>query len=263
MFSNLHSTLLTAGISLLLTSNCLAQYLQPGLAYYEKRSEGAVGLQALPENVDKAIDLFHKAYEAGENQLEAGSLLIEAYTFKARFVSEEENKKDVFKIAKDIGEEMVKKYPENARVRFAYIAALGLWAERVGAITAATNGVVGKIMKHTEELIIIDPEYRNGIGYRILGVMNYEAPYIPFVMSWPDKKKALNIIHTCLERDPHDRGNNYYYAEALIENGKPDEAIQYLEKVIALQPKENLEMEERAFADWAKQRLVMMKAGKR
>ena len=233
------------------------------MVFYDDRSQGAVGLIAPSENIDKAISNFQMAYEKKENELQAGTLLVEAYTFKARFVAPEKEKKDGFKIAKELGEELVKKFPENARVRFSYIAALGLWAERIGAITAATNGVVGKIMKNTEELIIIDPEYRNGIGHRILGVMNYEAPYIPLVMSWPDKQRALNIIHTCLERDPHDRGNNYYYAEALIENGKSEEAIPFLEKVIALQPKEDLILEERAFANWAKQRLMIMQAGKK
>ena len=99
-------------------------------------------------------------------------------------------------------------------------------------------------MKNTEELIRIDPEYRNGIGNRIVGVMNYEAPYIPLIMSWPDKQKAVGIIRECLDKDPHDRGNNYYFAEALIESGKSDEAIPYLEKVLALQPKEDFLMED-------------------
>ncbi|MFT4681672.1 MAG: tetratricopeptide (TPR) repeat protein [Flavobacteriales bacterium] len=262
MFSNPPSYLLTATLSLFLTSSCLAQFLEQGKTFYENRSDGAVGLQALPDNVDRAINYFQQAYEQQEDELLSGTLLVEAYTYKARFVEPEADKKDVFKTAKEIGEDLIKKYPDDARARFAYIAALGLWAERIGALTAATSGVVGKIMKNTKALIAIDPEYRNGIGNRIVGVMNYEAPYIPFIMSWPDKQKAVGIIHDCLAKDPHDRGNNYYYAEALIENGKSDEAIPYLEKVLALQPKEDFLMEDRAFADWAKRRLLTFESDK-
>lgn len=263
MFSNPPYYLLTAALTLFLTSTCIAQYLAQGEAYYDKRSEGAVGLQALPDNVDKAIGYFQQAYDAKENELLSGTLLVEAYTFKARFVAPKDDKRDVFKMAKEIGEDLVKDFPNDARVRFAYIAALGLWAEQIGALTAATSGVVGKIMKNTEALIMIDPEYRNGIGNRIVGVMNYEAPYIPLVMSWPDKQKAVGIIHECLAKDPHDRGNNYYYAEALIETGKSNEAIPYLEKVLSLQPKEDFLMEDRAFADWAKRRLMTFQADKK
>ena len=263
MFSNLPSTLIATTLALFIYSNCLAQNLQDGLAFYQNRSEGAVGLTALPDNVDKAINYFQQAYNQKEDELLSGTLLVEAYTFKARFVTPVDDKRDVFKIAKEIGEDLINDYPNDARARFAYIAALGLWAERIGALTAATSGVVGKIMKNTEALIMIDPDYRNGIGNRIIGVMNYEAPYIPIVMSWPDKQKAVGIIRECLTKDPRDRGNNYYYAEALIVNGKTNEAIPYLEKVLALQPKEEFLMEDRAFADWAERRLLTFEADKK
>ena len=100
MFSNPPSTLLATALLLFLRSNCSAQYLASGLAIYENRSEGAVGLQALPDNVDKAINYFQEAYDHKEQELLSGTLLVEAYTFKARFVSMGGDKRDVFKTAK-------------------------------------------------------------------------------------------------------------------------------------------------------------------
>lgn len=252
--------LFTFLLVLLFSATGIAQHLEKGLEYYGKRTEGAVGLKAPANNIDLAIEQFRAAYEKKEDELQSGCLLVEALTWKARFVVPEKEEKHVFKEAKDLAEEMVKKYPKSARARFDVIAAMGQWGERIGIMKAATEGIVNKVRKHAEAIIEIDPTYANGVGYRTIGILNYEIPSIPFILSWPDKKKALSLIGKCLEYDPNDLGSNYYYAEALLKNGKDTEAKQYLEKVMTLQPRQESLLEERAFKDWAKKHLRTFEA---
>lgn len=245
---------------MLFSASGFAQHLEKGLDYYAKRTEGAVGLKAPSDNIDMAIAEFRLAYSNQEDEHQSGCLLVEALTWKARFVVPEKEEKHVFREAKDIAEDLVKKYPKSARARFDVIAAMGQWGERIGIMKAATEGIVNKVRKHAEAIIDIDPTYANGVGYRTIGILNYEIPSIPFILSWPDKKKALSLIGKCLEYDPNDPGSNYYYAEALIENGKKNEARQYLEKVMTLQPRQETLLEERAFKDWAKKHLQTFEA---
>lgn len=252
--------LLSFLLALLFSTSGFAQHLEKGLNYYAKRTEGAVGLKAPADNIDMAIAEFRLAYSNKEDEHQSGCLLVEALTWKARFVVPEKEEKHVFREAKDIAEEVVKKYPESPRARFDVIAAMGQWGERIGMMKAATEGIVNKVRKHAEAIIEIDPTYANGVGYRTIGILNYEIPSIPFILSWPDKKKALSLIGKCLEYDPNDLGSNYYYAEALMENGKNTEAKQYLEKVMTLQPRQETLLEERAFKDWAKKHLQTFEA---
>ena len=59
-------------------------------------------------------------------------MLIEAFTFKGRFVVADDEKKDVLKLKTW---ERDKEVSGRRRVRL-IAAALGLWAEQIGAITA-------------------------------------------------------------------------------------------------------------------------------
>ena len=44
---------------------------------------------------------------------------------------------------------------------------------------------------HSKKIIEIDPYYENGAGYFLLGAVHYKAPYIPFILSWPNNNDAL------------------------------------------------------------------------
>ena len=172
--------------------------------YYAKRTEGAVGLKAPAENIDLPLLNSEKLTPTEKMSFNPAVCSLEALIWKARFVVPEKEQKHVFKEAKDIAEDLVKKYPKSARARFDVIAAMGQWGERVGIMKAATEGIVTKVRKHAEAMIEMYPTYANGVGYRTIGILNYEIPSIPFILSWPDKKKALSLIGKCLEYDPND-----------------------------------------------------------
>ncbi len=243
--------------ALLLSATCFAQSeFEEGLRWYSQRSSGATGLTAKPEHINKAIPHFKKALENGENELESGIHLMRSYIWKARFTQESNSdKRKTFQQAKEVGDKLVPKYPLSKELRFEYLSALGQWGEVLGVFRAAKEGVVDKVKAEMEALIRLDPEFRMGVPERALAVLNLRVPKIPFILSWPDKKKALNMTAEVIRKYPDDIGNNFYHAEALVENGKEKEAISFLMRALSMQPNEEYLLEERSFHLQAKKML--------
>ncbi len=125
----------------------------------------------------------------------------------------------------------------------------------MGVIRAATEGIVNKVKEQMEALVKLDPEFRNAVGERSLAVLNIRVPKIPFILSWPDKKKALTMTADVLLRYPDDMGNNFYHAEALVKNGKEEEAVSYLLRALSMQPNPDFLLEDLHFHVEAKRML--------
>lgn len=234
--------------------------MHEGMRWYQQRTEGAVGLKADPVKIDRAIVHFERAYKNGEALPESGVYLMRCYIFKARFCTEgNSEKRKVFQLAKELGDELVPDHPLNKELRFEYLSAIGQWGDVMGIFRAAKEGVADLVKKQMEALIRLDPEFRNGIGERALAVLNLRVPKIPFIISWPDKKRAVEMTADVLRRYPDDMGNNIYHAEALAENGKEQEAIRYLQRALTMQPNPEYLLEERALHKDAKQLLKRLK----
>lgn len=247
---------------LLLSTVVLAQgNFNEGLRWYNQRTSGATGLKANAEHINKAIAYFSKSLNSNENELESAIYLMRSYIFKARFTQDNDNdKRKSFQAAKEIGDRLVPKYRLSKELRFEYLSSLGQWGEVLGVFRAAKEGVVDKVKEQMEALVKLDPEFRNAVGERSLAVLNLRVPKIPFILSWPDKKKSLQMTSSIIRRYPDDIGNNIYHAEALIENGREKEAITYLQRALSMQPQEEYLLEDRHFHLEAKQMLAKVKS---
>lgn len=255
-------TIFLSTLSLVLfTAAAVAQSdFETGLRWYSQRTSGATGLKAKSEHIDKAIPAFAKAMENQRQELEAGIFLMRSYIFKARFVEDgNSDKRKTFELAKEIGDELVPKYPLSKELRFEYLSALGQWGEVMGVFRAAKEGVVDKVKTQMEALIKLDPEFRKGVPERALAVLNLRVPKIPFILSWPDKKKSLVMTAKVVDKYPNDIGNNFYHAEALAENGKEEEAKSYLMRALSMQPDQEYLLEERSLHLQAKKMLERLK----
>jgi len=257
-------TILFSTLSMMLfTAAAVAQSdFETGLRWYSQRTSGATGLKAKSEHIDKAIPAFAKAMENQRQELEAGIYLMRSYIFKARFVEEgNSDKRKTFQLAKEIGDELVPKYPLSKELRFEYLSALGQWGEVMGVFRAAKEGVVDKVKTQMEALIKLDPEFRKGVPERALAVLNLRVPKIPFILSWPDKKKSLVMTAKVVDKYPDDIGNNFYHAEALVENGKEEEAKSYLMRALSMQPEQEYLLEDRSLHLQAEKMLQRLKKG--
>lgn len=225
-----------------------ASDLEFGRYWYDRRADGALGLVADPRAIDRAIYFLHQALEHGTSEEEAGVLLLKSYYFKGEFATRErEDKQRVFGAGKALGEKLLEKFPNSPGLRLFYSANLGKWAEHSSMLAAAESRIPDRIREHAEEIIEIAPEFDQGAGYYLLGAIHFRAPYIPFLLSWPDNKKAITNLRKALEMDPDSLGTKLVLAQALLRAGDDPTAIALIEDVSRQTPKSNHLLEDRAY----------------
>lgn len=91
----------------------------------------------------------------------------------------------------------------------------GLWGRYVGKITAARQGVAGRIRDYVQLVIALDEGYEYGGGHRLLGRLHTEAPRIPFFTGWISRDQAVHHLQRAIEIAPRDFYNRLYLADAL------------------------------------------------
>ncbi|MBL4586073.1 MAG: hypothetical protein JKX84_03315 [Flavobacteriales bacterium] len=243
-------------LTLLAISAAAQGNFEQGLRWYNNRTSGSKELRAKPEHINRAIPYFEKALSLKEKELQTGIYLMRSYIFKARFTQESNSdKRKTFQLAKEVGDKLVPRHPLSKELRFEYLSSIGQWGEVMGVFRAAREGVVDMVKAEMEALIKLDPEFRNGVGERALAVLNLRVPKIPFILSWPDKKKSLIMTTDVVRRYPKNVGNNFYHAEALVENGKKQEAVTFLLRALSMSPDPDYLLEDRSLHLQAKKML--------
>ena len=204
---------------------------EKGIALYDARSEGAVGYNVKPLQIEKAIKHFKKA--SVESELNAGVYLMRSYYFQGKFIAKtDEEKKKVFSKGKKLGERLINLYPKSAPARYWFLVNLGSWAEVYGTMAAAKEGVAGLMRGHAKKIIELDPNYSNGGGYFMLGAVHFKSPYIPFILSWPDNNLAIKNLEKAYGIGNSTPSQTVYLARAFYKNGQTDKAKSYLRDLL-------------------------------
>ena len=214
--------------------------LAKGIIAYERRHDGCVEDRAQSGPISEAIGFFKQALEQSETENEAALYLLKSYYFKAKFSeSDKKKKKELLKKGKDLGQKFLDWFPDSVEYRYWYLVNLGSWAEIYGILAAAKEGVADQMRSHSERIIKIDPEYKDGGGYFMLGAVHYKSPYIPFFLSWPDNDEAVKWLRKALETADATVNQKVYLAQALYKQKNRGEAIKILETVSQTEPSEN------------------------
>ncbi|MFL5763178.1 MAG: hypothetical protein ACJ77K_04490 [Bacteroidia bacterium] len=230
--------------------------LQKGIDYFNARAENAVGLQCNDININKAILIFESQLKQNRNVMVAGGYLMQSLNFKARFVCiGNRERKPLYEKVILLGNDLIKKYPKDGKIRFEYISALALWAEIMGPLKSVEANVMSKILYHTDQLILNDSMYFEGGGWKAKAAMNYKMPFIPGIVTWPDKKKAVVIMRNALRHFPTNVGCNFYMGEALYENGEKEQAMVYFLLAIKYPCRKGFLIEDEFFKDKARKYL--------
>ena len=215
---------------------------EKGMKFYDNRSDGANGIIAMDTNIDSAIFFFKNS----DNNNISSLMLLKSLYFKGEFVIQDlEIKKNIFEEAKILGKELIKEYPYDANIRYWYIVNLGSWGQSYGVLAAAKEGVADQIKFHSEKIIEFDPKCENGGGYFMLGVVHFRAPYIPFFLTWPDKKIALELLEKANNISEATPIQIKFLAKALIHDGQVDNAKLLLTKLSNSIPDPALLIEQR------------------
>ena len=211
--------------------------INEGIEFYQMRQEGSNGTLASVENINKAIKQFLSVLLEPESEKNAALYLLKSFYYKAEFaIQNKDAKKSVFNKGKSLGEKYIEKYPNSVEFRYWYLVNLGSWAQVYGILAAAREGVSDLMRVHSEKIIELDPLYRNGGGYFMLGAVHYKSPYIPFLLSWPDNDEAIKYLQLAIETGKAEMNQKNYLAQAINKDGQQKKAKILLTEVINTNP---------------------------
>jgi len=223
--------LISAILFIAVTTVTIAQSnYEKGVSYFNKRAEGATGLKAQADNIDNAIGFFKKALETDKGE-SATVYLMRSYYFKGTFVeTDKEKRKAVYQLSRTLGDKQTVKYPKSAAVAYWHLSNIAKWSETAGIMKAAKEGIADMLKEMCEKVIELDPKWRDGAGYRMLGVIHFKTPYIPFLLSWPDNDDAIENLEKSLSYNKNNLMGNLWLGKVLYDEGDKDRGIELLEK---------------------------------
>jgi len=259
-----------------------------GDRFYGRRQEGRVGLKASVAPINQSISFYDRASEAPD-LLDARWKLVRALYFKGLYTGlDPDQRKAVFVKARRVSEDaigilnrsleqkgikgLIDLTPEllagslsdrtdAAPTYFWAAAAWGQWALSTGKVEAAKTGAADTIRDYALTVIALDPKFEEGGGYRILGRLNDEAPWIPFLTGWVSRDEALRALRLAVQVDPKAIANRHYLAMALWKGDAKEkaEALALEEGVVSESPSPVHLIEDLVLQDEARANLAAWK----
>jgi tetratricopeptide (TPR) repeat protein len=186
-----------------------------------------------PSAFDTAVRYLKKAMDNSVNREKAGHYLLRSLYLKGRHgYTDPENKKRSLTRAKKLGSTLIDSYPENLRLKASFSTVMREWVELYGLISAARDGVPGKIRKYGKAIVEKNPTLDGGVGYRILATVNHKSPYVPFVLTWPSTDRSLRYLQEAVRIDSTHPRTLSLYGRYLYQNGNEDKAKEYLKRAL-------------------------------
>ncbi len=249
------------------------------------RAEGSTGGHALPRQIEPAIDACRAALAAEPDSLEVRWRLMRALYFKGEHTANDTAaKRAVFDEGRTVAEqtlailrrdagrearrdlsratpvELVPRVRGNAAAVPSFLWAAvdwGKWALAFGKTAAVKQGAASKIRDYAQAVILLDPAYDGGGGYRVLGRLHHQTPAVPFFTGWASRSQALKNLRLAVEIGPRNLVGRQFLAEAMwdYEPARRAEARAMLEKILAEVPDPDYLVENRKTQEEASQLL--------
>ena len=188
---------------------------------YAARAERAKGDKADPKNAKLMIDSYLRAMADTSVWERATEGYVKSLFFSFRFVHfEKKHRKAKLDSLKAISETAYKQFPKNKEIAHVYASALSMWGNERGALTSVKEGVATTVRD-----VAISVE-----DYQVLGRAHFVLPYVPIVLSWPDKKLADKYLNMALEKDPKDLYNYFFLAELRFDQKRYADALDIIDR---------------------------------
>ena len=203
---------------------------------YAARAERAKGDKADAHNAKLMIDAYHKATSDASVEEAATEGYVKSLFFSFRFVPFDKSKRarklDSLKTA---SEDAYGKFPKNKEIAHIYASALSMWGADKNPLQAVKDGVAAKVRD-----VATAAE-----DYQVLGRAHFVLPYIPRVLSWPDKNLADKYLTMALEKDPKDLYNYFFLAELRFDQKRYADALDLIERGLSRGIRTNYFMEDK------------------
>lgn len=140
----------------------------------------------------------------------------------------EADKENAFEALATETDAFVGRYPDSAEPLIWQGIVLSTYAGAKGGLGAL--GLVKRARKSLEAALAIDPEALEGSAYTSLGSLYYQVPGWP--LGFGDDDKARDYLQKALAINPDGIDANYFFGDFLLEQGEPERAQTYLQKVL-------------------------------
>jgi hypothetical protein len=249
------------------------------------RSEGSKGGHASSTPIDLTIDACRAALAVEPESLEVRWRLMRALYFKGEHATDDSTaKRMLFDEGRTVAEQTlsilrreagreghrdlgkatpVELVPYVRGIPAALPSFLwasvdwGKWALVFGKTAAVKQGAAAKIRDYAQAVILLDPAYDGGGGYRVLGRLHHQTPAVPFFTGWASRSEALRNLRLAVEAGPRNLVGRQFLAEAVwdYESSHRAEARAMLEKLLAETPDPDFLVEDRKTQEEARQLL--------
>lgn len=203
---------------------------------YATRAENAQGDKANSKNAKIMVDRYLKAMADSSVLEPATEGYVKSLYFAFRFVPFEKShrsaKLDSLKIA---SENAYRKFPKNKEIAHVYASAISMWGNERGALTSVKEGVANTVRE-----VATAAE-----DYQVLGRAHFVLPYVPLILSWPDKKLADKYLNMALQKDPKDLYNYYFLAELRFNQKRYADALDLIDRGLARGLRTNFFLEDK------------------
>lgn len=200
--------------------------LDEGEYWFKNRARNSKNDHADSLIVEKMIEAYKRALKDSTVEEKAAERLLYAYYFKGCYVIDYHNHEARLKLfdeSKTFGEAMHAKFPNNAEITSLYAQNLSLWSSEYGPLQAIKDGVARQIRD-------LSTEAKN---WQFLGRAHQILPYIPIILSWPDKDLADKYLSWAYKKDPSDLNTSLFLAELRLDQKRYTEALQLVESALA------------------------------
>jgi hypothetical protein len=249
------------------------------------RAEGSNGGRALSGPIDRTIDACRAALAAEPESLELRWRLMRALYFKGEHNTDDAAaKRALFDEGRTVAEQALSilrrgagaeahrdlakatpvelvpfvKGTPGALPSFLWASVdWGKWALVFGKTAAVKQGAAAKIRDYAQAVILIDPSYDGGGGYRVLGRLHHQTPAVPFFTGWASRTEALKNLRLGVAAGPRNLVGRQFLAEAMwdYESSRRGDARAMLEKILAETPDPEYLVENRKTQEEAAQLL--------
>ncbi|MBI5523833.1 MAG: hypothetical protein HY910_14490 [Desulfarculus sp.] len=222
-------------LALFLGSLALAapqEIMDQAAAAYTQRADQAKAKQA--------VELYAQALAADPQSDEAAWKLSRAWYWVGSHLPEDQAL-EPFDQAVQAAKQAVASKPDSLAGHFWLGVAYGSYGRVKGVMKSIS--LVDPIKEEMAFVIKKDPAYEAGGPYRVLGRLYFKLPGL----LGGGTDKAIENLRIAVKHGPQRWLNHIYLAEALIKDGKKDEAKALLEQVVAGPAEAGLEPE---YADW-------------
>lgn len=200
-----------------------AETIEEADALWLVRDVGAGEEWASSGPLQKARNAYQSALS--QNEAQAGIGLLRCAAYEATYIERDPDKRrDILESARVLGETLLTKYPANPGLHFRVGLLWARWGEAFGVMAAVRAGVPNRLRHHMETTLALDPSYGEGGPERVLGLLHFNAPYIPLILTWPSQEKAMEWLHASWQKDPRHITTLRGLAEVYYAKGEKDKA---------------------------------------